>query len=293
MPIRNAKAILLIELLNTERPYNTAEVIQSFYAIINAQGGSHVNTAGSKIVCTLSSPNKAAETACELMACSFPGKSPLYPVARMCICELPDIADSKEAHATAIAVAVRELVKASPGQIVATQETAENLSDQYEIKFGSSSGNTGMRVFEVTRSSGAMEDATRVVTPAERSLAALAERPGKNIHLRWYAKDQTKREIVLNSGNPIATFGRDEGNDIVIESSTGSRRHGKIECRRDNILIIDESTNGTFVFPKSGEKFIVHRDKKILPPRGYISLGEKLNADHPRTIHFITGFSVG
>jgi len=79
----------------------------------------------------------------------------------------------------------------------------------------------------------------------------------------------------------------------VIESGTASRRHGKIECRSDNIFIIDESTNGTFVFPKTGDKFLVHQDKKILPPRGYISLGEKLSADHPSTIQFVTGFSVG
>lgn len=294
MPPSNAKAILLIELLETERPYHIAEVIESFYAIINAHGGSHVNTAGRKIVCTLTRPDMAAETACELMACNFPGRSPLHPVARMCICQLPGVADPKEAHAQAIAAAVRELVKASPGQIVATQETAENLSDEYEVKFGASGINAGMRVFEITRSSSSMDyDTTRIVTPADRSRAALAESPGKQVHLRWRGKDQAKREFVLNNVHPVATFGRDEGNDIVIESTTASRRHGKIECRRDNILIIDESTNGTFVFPNTGDKFLVHRDKKILPPRGYISLGEKLNADHPSTIHFVIGFSVG
>lgn len=293
MPQSNAKIILLIELLETERPYNTAEAIKSFYVIISAHGGSHVNTAGRKIVCTLTGHDVAAETACELMACSFPGKSPFQQVARMCICQLPAIADSKEAHAQAIASAARELVKASPGQIVATQDTAENLSDQYEIKFGSSGGNTGMRVFEITRSSSGMEDSTRIVSPADRSRAALAESPGKQIYLRWRGKDQSKREIVLNSAHPVATFGREDGNDIVIESGTASRRHGKIECHRDSIFIIDESTNGTFVVPINGNKFVVHKEKKPLPPRGYISLGEQLNADHPGTIQFVTGFSVG
>lgn len=261
MPPSNAKIILLIELLETEQPYNVAEAIKSYYTIINAHGGSHVNTAGKKIVCTLTGHDVAAETACELMTCSFPGKSPLHPVARMCICQLPAKVDSKEAHAEAIAAAARELVKAGPGQIVATQDTAENLSGQYEIKFGSSSGNTGMHVFEVTRSSSAMEDETRIVSPADRSRAALAESPGKQIYLRWRGKDQAKREIMLNSAHPVATFGREDGNDIVIESGTASRRHGKIECLRDSIFIIDESTNGTFVVPVNGNKFVVHKEK--------------------------------
>jgi len=294
MSPNNAKAILLIELLETEQPYNTAEAIKSFCAIINAHGGSHVNTAGRKIVCTLVGPNMAAETACELMECIFPGKTSFQPVARMCICQLPGKVDSKEAHAEAIAAAARELVKAGPGQIVATQETAENLSDQYEVKFGSSSGNTAMRVFEVTRASGPEDcDTTRIVSPSDRARAALAESPGKQIHLRWRSKDQAKKEIVLNSAHPVATFGREDGNDIVIESGTASRRHGKIECQGDRIFIIDESTNGTFVVPVSGSKFVVHKEKKPLPPRGYISLGEQLNAEHPGTIQFVTGFSVG
>lgn len=286
----NAKIILLIELLETERPYNVAEAIKSFYAIINAHGGSHVNTAGKKIVCTIAGHNAAAETACELMACNFAGKTAFQPVARMCICQLRDKADSKEAHTEAIAAAARELVKAAPGQIVTTRETAENLSDQYEVKFGSG-GNTAMRVFEVTRAFS--EDETRIVSPADRSRAALAESPGKQIYLRWRSKDQAKREIVLNGAHPVATFGREEGNDIVIESGTASRRHGKIECRGDNFFIVDESTNGTFIAPVNGDKFVVHKDKKILPQRGHISLGEQLKADHPGVIQFVTGFSVG
>lgn len=294
MPPSNAKSILLIELLETERPYNLTEAIQRYYEIINAHGGSHVNTAGRKIVCTMGNADMAAETACELMECSLPGRSPLYPVARMCLCQLPGIADPKEAHAQAIAAAVRELVKAGPGQVVATQETAESLSGEYEVRLGASTGDATQRVFEVSRSSSSMDsDTTRVVTAADRARAALAESPGKQISLRWRCKDQSKRELVLNRAHPIATFGREDGNDVVIESTTASRRHGRFECQRDSVFIVDESTNGTFVFPKGGDGFTVHKDKKILPPRGYISLGEKLNADHPATIHFVIGFSVG
>lgn len=293
MPPSIAKTILLIELLETQQPYNVAEVAQKYYAIVNAHGGSHISTVGKKIVCTLVNSDLAAETACDLMACNFSDKTPPHPVARMCVCQAPGRSDSKEELAQAIAAAVRELVKARPGQIVTTQETAENLSDEYEIRFGVADGSAKARVFEITKASKEIDDATRIVSPSDRSRAALAGSSGKQVHLRWRGKDQSRKEMMLHSGYPVITFGRDDCNDIVIDSTTASRRHGSMEYCKDGIYIIDDSTNGTYVFSNIGEKFQVHKGKIIMPARGYISLGEALGAGHPGAIQFVTGFSVG
>ena len=289
----HAKAVLLIELLDTEQSYNAAEIAQSFSAMVNAHGGNHISTVGKKIVCSFANPNAAAQAACELMAYQVSGKSPGHPFARMCVCQTPGLADTKEELAQTIAAAVRELAKAGPGQIVTTQDTAVNLSDQYEIRFGAAGGNAGMRVFEITKVSEEVDDATRVMSPAERSRAALALSAGKQIHLRWSGKGQSRKEVILHSGYPVVTFGRDEGNDIVIDSSTASRHHGKIEYSKEGIIITDDSTNGTFVFPKSGDKFMVHKGRKIMPQRGHICLGETLAADQPNAIQFVTSFSAG
>lgn len=286
-------AILLIEFLETGRRYDRAEAMKKFHMIINERHGSHVSVAGSRIICTFADASTAAGAACELMACSFPGKSPLHPVARMCVSQFPDKPDSREAHASAIATAAREVVKANPGQIVATQDTAGRLSDEFEIRLNSSGGNSGKSVFEVVLASDESDDATRVVSPAERARASAGEAAGKQIHLRWRGKDQTRQEIVLNRLRPVATFGREGSNDIVIDSGAASRQHGKIECSRDSVVIIDQSTNGTYVFATGGENFFLHRDKKLLPQRGHISLGERLGAEHPAVIQFIAGFSVG
>lgn len=285
MPPSNAKTILLIELLDTAQPYDAAEVVKRYDAIVSGHGGNHINAVGKKIVCTLADPNVAAETAIELMACDYPGKHPSLPIARMSICQLSPTVEPKEAHTQAVSAAVRELVKASAGQIVTTQETAASLSSKHEVKFGAASGKTGIRVFEiVVPVKSKADEATR--------LASLADRTGKKLRVRW-KQNQANKEMVLYSDRTTIAFGREESNDIVSESSMASRRHGRLEFRSGGVFLVDESTNGTFVFPADGPKFRVQHGERRLPPRGYFCLGEEVDADHPAAIHFVTVFSAG
>lgn len=285
MPQRNAKTILLIELLDTGQPYDAAEVVKHYDAIIGERAGNHINAVGKKIVCTLDDPDSAAETAIELMACDYPGKNPSQPVARMSICQLDAAMDAKEAHTQAVSAAVRELVKANAGQIVTTQETAESLSSKHEIKFGAAGGKTGVRVFEIVIPvKSKADEATR--------LASLADRTGKKLRVRW-KQGQANKEMVLYSERPAISFGREESNDIVSESSMASRRHGRLEFRMSGAFLVDESTNGTFVFPCDGPKFRIQRGERRLPARGYFCLGDEVNEDHPAAIHFVTVFSAG
>lgn len=280
MPASNAKTLLLIELLDTGQPYDAAEIVRCFGEIIREHGGNHINAVGKKIVCTMSDSDSAVETAIELTTCDYPGKNSALPVTRMAVCRLSPALEAREAHTQAVSASVRELLKAGPGQIVTTQETAASLSSNHEVKFGASGGKTGVRLFEI-------------VVPknmAATRLASVADRTGKKMRLRW-RQGQGNQEMVLYSGHPILTFGREDGNDIVSESNMASRRHGRLEFRGNSIFLIDESTNGTFVFPEVGPKFSVKRGERTLPPRGYFCLGEEMNHDHPAAIHFVTVFS--
>lgn len=285
MPPSAPKAILLIELLDVGQPYAAAEVIKRYGAIVGAHSGGHIFAVGKKIVCNLGNPNEAAETAFELMDCNYPGKKPGRPISRMCVCQVPVGLDSKEANTRAISSAVRELIKGRAGQIVTTQETAANLSAKFEIKFGVPDVKTGVRVFEIQiPEQPKLYEATRI--------ASVGERPGKRLRLLWRQRD-AKKEMVLHSAHPVITFGREDSNDIAIDNDMASRRHGILEFRERSIYIIDNSTNGTFVFPATGTKFMLHNDEQILPPRGHFCLGAERDANHAIAVQFVTVFSAG
>src|SRR5690606_9556909 len=77
----------------------------------------------------------------------------------------------------------------------------------------------------------------------------------RRLSLRYQGK-----EVVVGDGRKSVTLGRAEDNDLVIKGNLISRLHARIEASRDKFMLIDESTNGTFVQTLSGEEIFVRRD---------------------------------
>ncbi|HTY99482.1 MAG TPA: adenylate/guanylate cyclase domain-containing protein, partial [Rhodocyclaceae bacterium] len=55
------------------------------------------------------------------------------------------------------------------------------------------------------------------------------------------------KELTLGPERAVATLGRDAHCDIVVRDGRASRNHGRIERRRDKFVLVDQSTNGTYV----------------------------------------------
>jgi class 3 adenylate cyclase len=68
-------------------------------------------------------------------------------------------------------------------------------------------------------------------------------------------------------------MGRAEDNELVIKGNLISRIHAKIEMRRGKFILIDQSTNGTFVQNVLGNEKFVRRDSTELGREGTIGLG--------------------
>jgi adenylate cyclase len=97
-------------------------------------------------------------------------------------------------------------------------------------------------------------------------------------------KDTT---IVVNDKNKSVNLGRADDNDLVIKGNLISRIHAKVEMRRGNFILIDQSTNGTFLQNAQGEETFVRRDSIALAGEGIIGLGRVENPGTPLAIHFI------
>jgi adenylate cyclase len=85
------------------------------------------------------------------------------------------------------------------------------------------------------------------------------------------------RVVVLGDGDAFHV-GRDPGSDLVLERSFASRHHARILCRRQSLLIVDESSNGTFVKLEDETVVYVHRRSKRLWGKGWLSFGEPLTS---------------
>ena len=85
-------------------------------------------------------------------------------------------------------------------------------------------------------------------------------------------------EIVLDDRQrPALTIGRGEDNDLVVRGQFVSRLHARIEAGKNRFMLVDQSTNGSFVQVDGGEETFVRRDSVPLKGRGRISLGEPVD----------------
>lgn len=69
------------------------------------------------------------------------------------------------------------------------------------------------------------------------------------------------------------TIGRSSENNLVVVWESVSRRHASIEFNRGHFVLVDTSTNGTYVHPEEGESIYLRREALPLWGRGKIGLG--------------------
>ena len=89
---------------------------------------------------------------------------------------------------------------------------------------------------------------------------------------------------------PSATLGRQTHNDIVVNDNRVSRSHARIEYRRGKFVLIDQSTNGTFILIQGKKSVQIKRDEMPLLGSGVIGLGREVTPDSAMAVHFSIKF---
>jgi class 3 adenylate cyclase len=81
------------------------------------------------------------------------------------------------------------------------------------------------------------------------------------------------RSFALGPDRPKLTIGRDEANDVAIAEEVVSRHHADIVLRGDKFVLIDRSTNGTYVLTDGGDVMRLRREEMTLAGSGRIVPG--------------------
>ena len=121
---------------------------------------------------------------------------------------------------------------------------------------------------------------TTVIVPG----IAADSHPARGIRLRLQFAN---RERLADERQPILTIGRAKDNDVVVTGHLISRVHARIEISHRYIILLDQSTNGTFVQTADGDELFVHHDSLQIKGRGMIGLGRVPERDSPHTVSFI------
>jgi class 3 adenylate cyclase len=94
--------------------------------------------------------------------------------------------------------------------------------------------------------------------------------------------------VEVNDKRKSVIMGRAEDNDLVIKGNLISRIHAKVEMRRGKFVLVDQSTNGTFVQNVQGEETFIRRDSTVITGEGTIGLGRSEEPGASLAIHFKT-----
>ena len=246
--------------------------------------GSVIKTIGDEILAIFPTANDAVNAAAEMQHDIGVHPTLLVQGQHVAIrigCHFgPVVLEKRDIFGSSVHTANRMTSQAKAGQIVVSADTVARLSAEWraltrQIDVTPVRGLADeIELFEVLWQ---QEDATSMLPSIEVD-ARTGHRP-RRVRLRYQGK-----EYVLGQGRDSLTLGRSEDNDIVVKGNLISRIHARIEMARNKALLVDQSTNGSFVTTQDGKEAFVRRDSVALGGSGLIGLGKLPEPNAPDAI---------
>jgi adenylate cyclase len=186
----------------------------------------------------------------------------------------PVIQKEADVFGDTVNLAARLVELTGRGQIITTADTARTLGGLYrpwvralyatDIKGRSEK----VELCELVWKSDPDATATTLTMPVKK----LA--PGAKAIILVYRGAKAVRRRQRDS----ITLGRDEQCGLVVHADDASRLHCTIERKHDKFVLVDHSTNGTYVTIEGAAEVLVQREEFVLAKRGFIALGRPRSA---------------
>jgi adenylate cyclase len=249
--------------------------------------GTVVKTMGDEVLATFEDANDAMDAASKMQReiRNHPSlRVDSQPVTIRIGCHFgPVVVENRDVFGAAVHTANRMTSQAKAGQIIITDAVVERLSDAWQdscrqIDVAVPRGQQGEVVlYEV------LWQQEGGVTSMLPSIANISEHHQPvRMKVRYHGQ-----ELLLDDRvRPAITIGRGDDNDLIVRGNLVSRLHARIEAGKNRFMLVDQSTNGSFVVTDAGDEAFVRRDSVPLKGSGTIGFGRVPEADSYHTIEF-------
>ena len=236
-------------------------------------GGRVIKTIGDEVMAVFAQADSAAQAAIEIQVnMSRQRTSKGAPIAlHVGFHSGPAIEDAGDIFGDCVNVAARLTEFAKGGQIFTSAHTVGELSPAMRQRTRDQDAHTlrgkeqDVGLFELTWQES--EDEMTMMSPRQAIAPA-------SVKLRHGSRD-----IELGATHSVLTLGRDQQNDVMIADRKASRLHARIERRRDKFVLIDHSSNGTYVTVEGEPELTLRREELVLRGRGRVSFGHAYQDD--------------
>jgi adenylate cyclase len=235
--------------------------------VCEEQGGRVVKTIGDEAMAVFLTADQAAKAAWDMQV----KVSALAPVGtshlaiRVGFHFGPALEVNGDVFGDSVNVASRMVALAKGEQVITSAQTADTLAPWLRARARELDSLTvkgkvkDIGIFELIWQE-AQEDMTMMVAPRKKAPARIRLRHGTV-------------DVELGEEHAQFTFGRGAQNDAVILDRMASRAHARIERRRDKFVVIDQSSNGTYVTIEGEDEIQLRREELLLRGRGHLSFG--------------------
>ena len=245
---------------------------------IYACQGTLIKTIGDEVMATFPSAEAAFNAACSIReAVEINQPADAYPLhIRIGFNFGPVIRESNDVFGNTVNVASRVSAITRAGQVMATQAVYDALppdlrANLRQIMRAELKGKQDrLDLYQVIFEQEDMQS-TRIGMPAYRKSPE---------HTDELILSYRGRSIKVNNECRSVVLGRDETCDLVVQNELASRLHIHIELRFGKFIIVDQSTNGTYVRFNDGNVAHITREEIFLQGSGSISLGQSF-AENP------------
>lgn len=237
---------------------------------VAAASGKVVKTLGDGLVCQFAAADGAFRAACamQLAASQMAPRTTGRLAIKVGFNFGPVVLKGSDVFGDTVNVCARLVALANPGQVLTTQQAVEALARNLARR---------CRPLYPMKVKGRAEpvsvyDVPWRVDPDLTETSIQVQPPARAG--RWVLKLSYGGETFDVQPEGDARIGRDSANDVVIRSPRASRVHARIYARDRHFVIVDQSSNGTFVLIDGNDtEVMLRREEAVLGERGWIGLG--------------------
>ena len=244
--------------------------------------GTVIKTIGDEVMSTFPTVDEAMGAASQMQSRISSGEGQVNVSIRIGCHYGPVVQEQNDIFGAAVHTANRMTSQAKSKQIIISGSTVEKMSPEWQKQ---------TRQIDVATVRGRVDEVAlfELVWQPEEATSMLPtidweSKTNTASRIRLTYRDQT---VVVDDSRKGINLGRAEDNDLIIKGNLISRIHARIEMRRGRFILIDQSTNGTFLENAQGQESFVRRDSTELTGEGIIGLGRVAKPGTPLAIHYV------
>jgi adenylate cyclase len=266
---------------DTKASETVARCLDVMKEATHAFNGTVIKTIGDEVMSTFPTVDEAMGAAAQMQQRISSGDDEIQVSIRVGCHFGPVVQEQNDIFGAAVHTANRMTSQAKSKQIIISGSTVERLGPEWQAQ---------TRQIDVATVRGRLDEVAlfEVLWQPDEATSMLPT-------IDWDSKKKNATKITLTFRDQVIVvddkrkginMGRADDNDLVIKGNLISRIHARVEMRRGRFILIDQSTNGTFLENAQGEETFIRRDSTELTGEGIIGLGRVAKPGTPLAVHF-------